>query len=124
MPSSDGSSACYRWPICNTAAAAVLSLATLDEIQRHNRDDEAEESFPCAKRTLCSPERRDIDVLEHSKQLNADPLGPAEQKQFSTDFRLPCSRVSNASRKGTKQNKNHKLDPTDDKEGIQTHPVE
>ena len=61
---------------CNTAAAAaaVLSLATLDEVQRHNRDDEADEGSPCAKRTLCSRKRRDEDVLEHSKQLIADPL--------------------------------------------------
>ena len=44
------------------AAAAVRSLATLDEIQRHNRDDEAGEGFPCANRTLCSRKRRDEDV--------------------------------------------------------------
>ena len=35
------------------------------------------------------------------------------------NFRLPYSRVSNAPRKSTKQNKNYKLDVTDDKEGLQ-----
>ena len=33
-------------------AAAVLVLATLDEVQRHNRDDESDEDSPRAKRTL------------------------------------------------------------------------
>ena len=47
---------------------AVLSLATLDEVQPHNRDDEADERSPCAKRTLCSRKRRDQDVLEHRKR--------------------------------------------------------
>ena len=42
--------------------AAVLSVVTLDEIQRHNRDDETDEGFPCAQRTLCSRKRRDEDV--------------------------------------------------------------
>ena len=97
----------------------MLSLATLDEVQRHNRDDEADEGSPCAKRTLCSRKRRDEDVLEHSKQLDVDrPPRTYEQdkKQFSTDFRLPYSRVSNAPRKSTKKKqKNYKLDPTDDK---------
>ena len=55
-------------------AAAVLALATLDEVQRHKRDDQADEGFPRAKRTVCSRKRRDKDVLEHSKQLNAAPL--------------------------------------------------
>ena len=44
------------------AAAAVLALATLDEVQRHNRDDEVDEDSPRAKRTLCSRKRRDKDV--------------------------------------------------------------
>ena len=80
-------------------------MATLDEVQRHNRDDEADEGSPCAKRTLCSRKRRDEDVREHSKQLDVDrPPRTYEQdkKQFSTDFRLPYSRVSNAPRKSTK----------------------
>ena len=68
------------------AAAAVLSLATLDEVQRHNRDDEADESSPCAKRTLCPRERRDEDVLEHSKQLIADPLGHASRTRSTKQF--------------------------------------
>ena len=52
-----------------------------------------------------SRKRRDKDVLEHSKQLDADrPSRTHEQdtKQFSTDFRLPYSRVSNAPRESTK----------------------
>ena len=57
----------------------MLSLATLDEVQRHNRDDEADVGSPCTKRTLCSRKRRDEDVLAHSKQLIADPLGPASR---------------------------------------------
>ena len=66
-------------------------------------------------------------MLEHSKQLDADrPPGSREQdrtkKQFSTDFRLPYSRASNAPK--IKKNENYKVDPTDDKEGIQTHAVE
>ena len=52
----------------------MLSLATLDEFQRPNRDDETDEGSPCAKRTLCSRKRRDKRrVLEQIKQLNADP---------------------------------------------------
>ena len=43
-------------------AATVLSLAILDEVQRHNRDDEGDEGSPCAKRTLCSRKRRDEDA--------------------------------------------------------------
>ena len=39
--------------------------------------NEADEGSPCAKRMLCSRKRRDEDVLEHSKQLNADPQGLA-----------------------------------------------
>ena len=46
----------------NTANAAVLALATLGEVQRHSRDDEADEGSPRAKRTLCSRKRRDQDV--------------------------------------------------------------
>ena len=57
-----GSSACYRWAFFNTAAAAALDSATPDEVQRHNRDDEADESSPRAKRTLCSRKRRGKDV--------------------------------------------------------------
>ena len=89
---SDGSKECYRYIFFNTAAAAavaaaaaaaMLSLAALDEIQRPNIDDEADESSPCAKRTLCSPKRRSEDVLEHSSQLNADPLGAADRPRSS-----------------------------------------
>ena len=61
------------------AAAAVNDLATLEEVQRHNRDDEADEGSPRAKRTLCSRRRRDKDVFEHCKQLNADLLEPASR---------------------------------------------
>ena len=73
VPSSDGISAFCRGPFCNTAAAAaaLLSLATLDEVQRHNRDDEADEGSTCAKRTLCSRKRRDEGVLEHSTASNS-----------------------------------------------------
>ena len=33
----------------------LCSLWRLSTVQRHNRDDEANEGSPCAKRTLCSP---------------------------------------------------------------------
>ena len=44
-----------------------------------------------------------------------------DTKQFQIDVRLPYSLVSNAPRKSTT---NYKLDPTDYKGDIQTHPVE
>ena len=34
-------------PLLQQLAAAVLSLATLDDVQRHNRDNEADEGCPC-----------------------------------------------------------------------------
>ena len=67
-------------------------------------------------------------MLEYRKHQDVDrPRRIREQgtKQFLIDFRLPDSRVSNAPRKSAKtKNKNYNLDPTDDKEGIQTHPFE
>ena len=104
----------------------MLSLATLDEVQRHNRDDEADEGSPCAKRTLCSRKRRDEDVLEHSKQLIADPLEPTSRTRssFELTFACPTPAYQTPPERAYKQNKNYKLDPTDDKEGVQTHPVE
>ena len=74
----------FATPLLQQLAAAVLSLATL-EVQRHNRDDEADEGSPCAKRKLCSGKSRDEEVLEHSMQLTADrPPRTHEQgtKQF------------------------------------------
>ena len=68
----------------------MLSLATLDEVQRHNRDDEADEGSLCAKRMLCSRKRRDEDLLEHSKQLSADPLGPASRPRSSFQMIFAC----------------------------------
>ena len=44
-------------------AAAVLALVTLDEVQRHNRDDESSEHSSRAKRTLYSRKRRDNDMM-------------------------------------------------------------
>ena len=49
-------------PLLQQLAAAVLSLTTLVDVQRHNRDDEADEGSPRAKRTLCSRKRRDKDA--------------------------------------------------------------
>ena len=74
----------FATPLLQQLAAAVLSSATLDEVQHHNRDDEGDEGSPCATRTLCSRKGRDEDVLEHSKQLIADRLTHDEQntKQF------------------------------------------
>ena len=69
----------FSTPLLQQLAAAVPYLATLDEVQRHNRDDEADEGSPCAKLTLCSRKRRDEDVLEHSNQLIADPLEPTSR---------------------------------------------
>ena len=71
-------------------AAAVLALETLDEVERQNRDDEAGEGSPCAKRTLCSRKRRDEDVLEHSKQLIADPLEPTSRTRSSFELTFAC----------------------------------
>ena len=48
--------------LTSAAAAAVLAWSTLDEVQRHNCDDEADDGSPRAKRTLCSRKRRDKDV--------------------------------------------------------------
>ena len=64
----------FATPLLQHLAAAVLSLETLDQVQRHIRDLEADEGSPCTKRTLCSRKSRDEDVLEHGKQLTADPL--------------------------------------------------
>ena len=46
--------------VANTAAA-VLASATLDKVQRHNRDDELDEDSPRTKRCLLytSPSPRD-----------------------------------------------------------------
>ena len=61
--------------------------------------------------------------------MQTDPLEPASRtrtkKQFTTDFRLPYSRVSTPPQKEHKnKTKNYEFDPTDDKEGIPTHAVE
>ena len=65
-------------------------FATLDEIQRHNRDDEADGGSPRDRRTLCSRKRRDEDVLENSEQLNADPLQPASRPRSSLQVAFAC----------------------------------
>ena len=56
--------------------------------------------------TVLAEKTRQRRVLEHSKQLDADrPPRAREQdaeKQFSTEFRLPYSRLSNALMKSTK----------------------
>ena len=115
----------FATPLLQQLAAAVPYLATLDEVQRHNRDDEADEGSPCAKLTLCSRKRRDEDVLEHSNQLIADPLEPTSRARSSFELASACllPRIKRP-QKSTKQNKNYKLDPAGDKEGIQTLPVE
>ena len=102
----------------------MLALATLDEVQRHNRDDEADEGSPCAKRTLCSWKRRDEGVLEHSKQRIADPLEPTSRTRSGFELTSACPTPTYQTPPEKAQKQNHKLDPTDDKEGIQTHPVE
>ena len=81
---------------------------------------------------LLAEEPRRRRALEHSKQLNADPLESNEQAttQFSTDFRLcpPTPAYQTPPERAQKQQQQkkhtHKLDQTDDKEGIRTHPVE
>ena len=77
---------------CISCCCPVLSLATLDEVQRHNRDDEADEGLPCAQRMFFSRERRDEDVLEHSKQLIAHPLitEPASKTRRSLELTFAC----------------------------------
>ena len=111
-----------------SCCCAVLSLASLDRVQRHNRDDEADEGPPCAKRTLCSRKRRDEDVLEHSKQLIADSLRPTSRRtrnSFELTFACPkLPRIKRPKKEHKNKYKNYTLDPTDDKKGIQTHPVE
>ena len=105
----------------------MFSLATLDEVEHHNRDDEADEGSPSAKRTLCARKKaRRKRVLEHSKQLNADPLELASRPRssFQLSFARPTPAYQTPPERAQKQNKNYKLDPTDDKEGIQTHSVE
>ena len=96
----------------------MLSLATLDEVQRHNRDDEADEGSPCAKRTLCSRKRRDEDVLEHGEQLIAGPLEPTSRTRssFQRTFACPTPAYQTPPERAHKHNKNYKLDPIDDKE--------
>ena len=76
------------------AAAAVLALATLDEVQRRNRDDETGEGFPCAQRTLCSRKRRDEDVClsTASSWMQTDPLEHASRTRrssFQQNFACP-----------------------------------
>ena len=105
----------------------MLYLATLDKVQRHNRDNEADEGSQFAKRTLCSRTRRDEDVLEHSKQLIADPLVATSRTRSSFELACACPTppsIKSPQKQHIKQNKNYKPDPTDDKQGIQTHPVE
>ena len=102
--SSDGSSACQRWPFCNTAAAAVLSLAIVGEVESHNRDHEADDGSTYAKRTLMVAEKtRRRRVVEYSKRLDTDPLGPASRprRTFSTDFHLPYFHRAKRPRKST-----------------------
>ena len=72
VPSSDGSSAYNRRPFCSTAAAAVLAMATLNKLERHNRDDEGDEGSSRQTNTLLAEKARQRRVLEHSKQLDAD----------------------------------------------------
>ena len=66
---------------CNTAAAAVLALATLNELQRHNRGDEGDERSLRAKRTHCSRKRRDKDVglSIANSWMQTDPLEAASR---------------------------------------------
>ena len=66
---------------CNTAAAAVLALATLNENQPHNRDDEVDEGSPRAKPTLYSRKRRNKEVClsTASSWIQTDPLQPASR---------------------------------------------
>ena len=75
---------------------------------------------------LLAEKARRGPVLEHSKQLNADPLKPASRPRsnFQLTFACPTPAYHTTPERARKQNKNYKLDPTDDKEGIQTYPVE
>ena len=47
------------------AAAAVLALATLDEVQRRNRDDESDENSPGPNVARGKGVTRHVCVLEH-----------------------------------------------------------
>ena len=107
VPSSDGSSACYRWHFfCNTAAAAaaaaaVLSFATLDEVQRQTATMKRMRA-PRAPNE-CSRKRRDEDVcLNTAGSSTQTPYNPRAGHEAVFNFRLPHSRVSNTPRKSTK----------------------
>ena len=54
----------------------MLVLATLNESQRQNHDDEGNEGSPRAKRTLCSRNRRDKDVCLRTARswMQTDPV--------------------------------------------------
>ena len=99
---------------CNTVVVAVLALATVNEFQRHNRDDEGDEGSPRAKRTLCSRKNeQQRRVLEHSKQLDADrPLEPAsrtgheEISSFQLTFACPTPAYQTPPEGAQKQKQN------------------
>ena len=105
----------------------MLSLAALVEVQRHNRYGEADKG-PRAPNELFVRGKgaRRRRVVEHSKKLKADPLEPASRPRssFQPTFACPTPAYQTPPESTKKQIKNHKLDPTDDKEGTQTHPVE
>ena len=105
VPSSDGSSVLsmtFSQPRCCWCARVGDSSNATTAI------DEAGEGSPRTKRTLCSRKSRDKDVRLNTASSWMHTRHPRtreqDTKQFSTDFRLPYSRVSNASRKSTKTN--------------------
>ena len=127
LSSEDGSSACYRLPYCSTAAAAVLALATVNESQRHNADDEGDEGSPRPKRTLCSRKRRDKEVFlgTASSWMQTDPLVRRAREQertrrssFQVTFACPTPAYQTPAERAQKQNKKtiryklYTVDPT------------
>ena len=90
-----------------TFLPTALALEALDELQRHNRYDVSDEDSPRAKRTLLGGKARQRHVCLSTA---AEGHRPAL-----------LSRINPPRKKAQKK---HNLDSTDDKEDIQTHPVD
>ena len=97
--------------LCSLWRLSTKSNATTATMKRMRAPRAPNESF-------ARGEKRE-DVLEHSKQLNADPLGSASRPRssFQLPFACPTPAYQTQPERAQKPNKNCKLDPTDDMEG-------
>ena len=57
-------------------AAAVLSLATLDDVQRHNRDNEADEGCPCTNERFARGKGATKTCLSTASSSSQTPYDP------------------------------------------------